>query len=197
MTKFRLLVSLGGITLCLVVAGAVAVWAFPMQSVTSTFIVQDDSAPTNGVIQGVIGGVIEGVPGGAAGGVGGGVVGGVGGGVGSVGGVPGLQAGAAGSQNPKVFKVGDNGVTAPQVVYKVDPKYTKQARKAKIQGTVVLHTEIHPDGHAHNTHVVQSLDPGLDHNAIEAVSQWKFAPGKKDGKPVAVAATIEVNYRLN
>jgi TonB family protein len=37
---------------------------------------------------------------------------------------------------------------------------------------------------------------GLDEAAIEAVRQWKFKPGYQDGKPVAVAATIEVNFRL-
>jgi TonB family protein len=37
---------------------------------------------------------------------------------------------------------------------------------------------------------------GLDEKAVEAVEKWKFKPGFKDGKPVAVAATVEVNFRL-
>jgi periplasmic protein TonB len=44
--------------------------------------------------------------------------------------------------------------------------------------------------------VVRGLGLGLDENAIEAVSQWQFKPGTRDGQPVKVAATIEVNYRL-
>jgi protein TonB len=44
--------------------------------------------------------------------------------------------------------------------------------------------------------VVRSLDPGLDEKAIEAVSQWKFRPGMKDGVPVYVVATVEVNFQL-
>ena len=206
MTKSRLLVSFASITLCLVLVGAVVVWSFPMESVQSNLIVLDDSAPRAGVVGGVIGGVpggvsggvIAGVPGGISGGVAGGVPGGVSGvGIGDVvGGVPGLRAVAASPQNPRVYKVGD-GVSAPQVVHKVDPQYTNEARDAKIEGTVVVQTEIHTDGRAHNTRVVTSLDPGLDHNAMDAISRWEFEPGKKDGKPVAVAATIEVNFRLN
>ena len=44
--------------------------------------------------------------------------------------------------------------------------------------------------------VVRSLGLGLDEKAIEAVNKWKFRPGVKNGQPVAVQATIEVNFRL-
>ena len=87
-------------------------------------------------------------------------------------------------------------MTAPRVLSKVDPAYTKEAKDANISGTVVLRLEVHTDGRAHNISVERSLDSGLDHNAVEAVAHWKFQPGQKDGKPVAVAAKIEVNYRL-
>jgi TonB family protein len=60
----------------------------------------------------------------------------------------------------------------------------------------VLQVVIGPDGLAHNPVVVKSLGLGLDQKAIEAVTQWQFSPGMKDGAPVAVAATVEVNFRL-
>jgi TonB family protein len=104
---------------------------------------------------------------------------------------PGEGGGAGGG----VFRVG-NGVTPPRPLFKPEPEYSEEARKAKYQGTVVLYVEIWPDGKAHNIRVVRSLGLGLDDKAIEAVLKWKFAPGKKDNTPVKVGATIEVNFRL-
>jgi periplasmic protein TonB len=88
------------------------------------------------------------------------------------------------------------GVTAPQLLYKVEPEYSEEARKAKFQGTVVLYVEVDPSGHAINPKVIRSLGLGLDEKAIEAIKKWKFKPGFKDGHAVTVAATIEVNFRL-
>jgi TonB family protein len=93
------------------------------------------------------------------------------------------------------FRIG-NGVTAPQLVYRVEPEYPEEARKAGIEGTVVLYAVVNPDGMIRNVRVIRSLDPVLDENAMKAVRQWKFKPGMKDGKPVPVAASIEVTFRL-
>lgn len=96
----------------------------------------------------------------------------------------------------RVHRIGEEGVTAPKLLYKVEPKYTDEARDAKIEGTLVLSLEIDTDGLARNIEVVRGLDPGLDQNGIDAVEQWRFDPGKKGGQPVRVAAKIEINYRL-
>jgi TonB family protein len=89
-----------------------------------------------------------------------------------------------------------NGVTAPSVLYKRDPDYTEEARSAKYQGTVLLGIDVGADGYAYNIRVIRSLGLGLDEKAIEAVSQWRFRPGMRDGQPVTVQATIEINFRL-
>jgi TonB family protein len=96
---------------------------------------------------------------------------------------------------PGVYRVG-GGISPPVLVRKVEPDYTEEARKARYQGTVLLYAEIAPDGRATNIKVQRSLGLGLDEKAIEAVKQWVFKPGEKDGRPVTVAATIEVNFRL-
>ena len=103
-----------------------------------------------------------------------------------------------GGQSPLtagVFKVG-GGVSAPMLVSRTEPAYTEEARAAKYQGTVLLGIEVGPDGLAHNIHVIRSLGLGLDEKAVEAVGNWQFKPGTKDGQAVTVIATIEVNFRL-
>src|SRR5947208_5682450 len=93
-------------------------------------------------------------------------------------------------------KIGEPGVTAPKLIYKIDPEYTEEARAAKISGTVILNVVIDESGIADSIKVTRSLDEGLDQKAIEVVRRWRFVPGMKDGKAVRLNATIEVNFRL-
>jgi len=94
-----------------------------------------------------------------------------------------------------VYRAGP-GITAPSLLFKSEPQYTEEARAGKIHGTVQLTVDIAPDGFAKNIEVSRSLEPGLDQKAIESVQHWRFEPGMKDGEPVTVRATIEVNFRL-
>jgi len=127
-------------------------------------------------------------------GFGGGIGSGSGGGVGSGhgrGGGPGSGAGIGGGP----YHVG-GGVSAPRAIYAPDPEYSKEARKAKFQGTVVLWMIVAPDGRAHDVRVMRSAGMGLDERAIEAVRTWRFDPARKDGQPVAVQISVEVSFRL-
>jgi len=96
---------------------------------------------------------------------------------------------------PGVFRPG-NGVSAPLVIYKIEPEYSEEARNADFQGTVVLQVIIDESGHPTEYKILRPLDLGLDEKAIEAVRQWRFRPGLKDGEPVAVVVNVEVNFRL-
>jgi TonB family protein len=87
-------------------------------------------------------------------------------------------------------------VSLPQLIYKVEPEFSEEARKAKYSGVVVLQIEVDTNGKARSFRVVQSPGLGLDKKAIDAVMQWRFKPGYQDGKPVVTAATVEVNFRL-
>jgi protein TonB len=127
-------------------------------------------------------------------GSGGGIGEGKGGGVGPGNGVgfgPGSGAGTGGG----VYRIG-GGVSKPELIFKPEPEYSEEARKAKFQGTVLLSIVIQPDGRTSNIRVIRQLGLGLDEKAIEAVQKWKFRPSLKDGQPVAVQANVEVNFRL-
>ena len=88
------------------------------------------------------------------------------------------------------------GVTPPTVISRVEPQYTPEARAAKYRGTVVVAATIHKDGTLTVNEVIQELDYGLTPNAIEALEQWKFKPGMRNGEPVPVSLKIEVNFNL-
>ena len=95
----------------------------------------------------------------------------------------------------KVYSLGD-GITPPVLLERTDPQYPKKVVKAGIEGAVLLKIEVAPDGKAHNIQVIRSLDPDLDRKAVECVERWKFRPGTKDGQIVTVAASVEVNFRI-
>lgn len=131
---------------------------------------------------------------GSGGGIGDGLKGGIGPGIGPGGG-PGAGGGLGGGLNRGVYQIG-GAVSAPRLVYKVEPEYSEDARKAKWQGIVVLAAIVDQNGRTREIKVVRSLGLGLDERAIEAVQRWLFKPGLLNGTPVAVFATIEVNFRL-
>lgn len=91
-----------------------------------------------------------------------------------------------------------NGVSLPVVVTEVKPDYTREAMQQQIQGSVWLSCVVSEKGVITDVEVTRSLDKefGLDQAAIDAARQWKFKPGQKDGKAVAVRITIELTFKL-
>lgn len=103
----------------------------------------------------------------------------------------------AGFSGPQVYAV-TNDIKAPTLTRQVEPKYTEEARRAWIEGTVILSLVIEPDGKAGNFATLMPLGFGLDEKAVEAVQQWEFQPCRResDHQPVACQARINVNFRL-
>ncbi len=93
-------------------------------------------------------------------------------------------------------KAGENGITAPKAISMPQPEYTDQARRKKINGTVLFSLVVAADGTVRDPAVTRSLDRGLDKQALETVKKWKFQPATKDGQPVAVRIDVEVSFRI-
>jgi TonB family protein len=94
------------------------------------------------------------------------------------------------------FTVGGR-ISAPIPISDPDPHYSIYGRKRRIQGICLVGLIVDPNGIPQNVHVVKSLEPSLDQNAIEAVNTWRFKPALKDGsEPVPVMITVEVSFLL-
>ena len=126
-------------------------------------------------------------------GVGGGVGTGSGTGIGSGHG-SGVGPGSGGGMGGGVFQPG-GAVSAPRVIIEVKPKYTRDAMLRKVQGTVELAVVVTHDGRPSQIRIVRSIDPGgLDEEAVAAVAQWRFEPGRLAGAPVDVLVTVLLDF---
>jgi TonB family protein len=85
---------------------------------------------------------------------------------------------------------------AKRIVTKVEPVYPEAARKAGLQGLVVMDAVIAPDGSVKRLRPVSGPDL-LAQSATAAVQSWKFEPYLSSGKPVEVETTIAIEFRLN
>ncbi len=126
----------------------------------------------------------EGVEGGVEGGVPGGVVGGVVGGTG-----PGTGEG-------EPLRVGGD-VKPPQLINKVEPSYPEAARKARMEGVVILEAIITASGAVEEVKVLKSVNPLLDAAATRAVQQWRYRPATLNGRAVRVYLTVTVTFNLH
>jgi len=107
----------------------------------------------------------------------------------------GYGPGEGGNFGGGVYRVG-GGVSAPVLLNSVEAEFSDEARRAKYQGTCLVEIIVDAHGNPQNPRVVRSLGMGLDEKAIEAVMKYKFRPGMKAGKPVAVWQPIEVDFHL-
>jgi periplasmic protein TonB len=87
-------------------------------------------------------------------------------------------------------------VKAPIKEYAPQPQYTEIARKARIQGVVIVQAIINKQGDVTEVKVLKPLPMGLDKAATDAVSKWKFKPATLNGKPVDVYYNLTVNFTL-
>ncbi|MGB6973334.1 MAG: energy transducer TonB [Terracidiphilus sp.] len=89
-----------------------------------------------------------------------------------------------------------NGVTRPELIFAPEAKFTNLARREGITGACLISVIVDTNGLPRDLRVIHSVDNGLDHNALAAVSGYRFKPAMKNGEPVPVTITVEVNFRL-
>jgi protein TonB len=89
------------------------------------------------------------------------------------------------------------GIVAPQVLFRIDPRYPEIARAAHRQGAVVIEAEIATDGSLQSARVVSApLGFGLEQSALDAIRSWRFAPARFGDRPVAVYYRWNILFSL-
>jgi TonB family protein len=110
---------------------------------------------------------------------------------------PGVGPGIGGGVGGGIHRPG-GAVLPPIVVTRVRPKYTADAMRDTIQGTVGLEVVVGREGIPVTIRVTKSLDPGgLDDEAVAAARQWRFIPGRIGDTPVDVLVTILMDFRIS
>lgn len=172
----------------------------PVRSEAVQPAVVPDTASTPSVAENG-GGVPGGEEGGEIGGVVGGEIGGqLGGELGGCLGCPpgGLGDGPGGAGTLALdapIPVGGE-VAPPVALVRVEPSYTEPARRARIEGTVIVQATVDREGRVVDVQVVKPLAMGLDAAAVDAVRKWRFRPATLRGRPVAVFFRLTVAFRL-
>lgn len=100
------------------------------------------------------------------------------------------------TNSPSVYSAGE-GVVPPVVIHKVPPEYSEEALKAKYEGVCMVELTVDTHGMPSDVHVTHPIGMGLDEKAMEAVRQYRFKPGLRGGKPVAINIRIAVSFRLS
>ncbi|HTS48050.1 MAG TPA: energy transducer TonB [Bryobacteraceae bacterium] len=99
---------------------------------------------------------------------------------------------STGESDEKVYDLGPD-VSPPRVTKQVSPNY-KTARGVRLEGSVTVGLIVSSQGVPRDVRIVKGIDKDVDQSAVEAVRQWRFAPARKDDKPVAVRVSLELDF---
>ena len=87
-------------------------------------------------------------------------------------------------------------VTPPVCIVCPQPEYPEEVRRARVEGVVVLYVVVDTTGRPHAIRVGRSVNAQLDAAAAFTVGRWKFKPALRDGRPITVYFTIEIDFHL-
>jgi TonB family protein len=95
-----------------------------------------------------------------------------------------------------VYSAVPPGGTQPEELDRAIPRYPAAARRAGVQGPVVIRGIVRRDGTIDNLEIIKDLPYGLGEEARRAVNRWRFRPATYRGEPIDVYYTVTVNFRL-
>ncbi len=98
--------------------------------------------------------------------------------------------------NAEAPRISSSDISAPVPLRKVDPRYPPSLMSERVEGEVVLYAVIRRDGTVDSIQLVHGIDEQLDENAMQALSQWKFQPGARQGSTVELEAIVHIPFRL-
>lgn len=95
----------------------------------------------------------------------------------------------------KIYEPGGD-VKGPKLLHYVEPEFSPKSKEAFVEGTVRISTVITTEGVPTAYRVLSGLNAEEDRTAVEALKQWRFQPGTKDGQKVTVRVTVEIDFHL-
>jgi protein TonB len=107
----------------------------------------------------------------------------------------GIGDGSGGGMGGGPYRPG-SGITPPRVLREVKAGYSEEARRANLEGEVVLEIVVRRDGSVSDVRLLAGLPHGLNERAIAAVRQWRFAPATRLGQAVDVIVEVAVEFKL-
>jgi len=99
------------------------------------------------------------------------------------------------SSDDAVYEPGGD-VKPPKLTHYVEPAFSSSSKEAFVEGTVKISTVVTTEGRPTDLHVVSGLNSQEDRTAVDAVTEWRFQPGTKNGRAVKVKVTVEVDFHL-
>ncbi len=96
------------------------------------------------------------------------------------------------SNSEPVYDLGP-GITPPRVAKQVNPSYPND-RGVRATGSVIIGLVVSSKGLPIDPHIIKGIDKDLDQSAVDAVKQWRFVPAQRDGKPIAVRISLQIQF---
>jgi TonB family protein len=84
----------------------------------------------------------------------------------------------------------------PRVIFRSEPEYSEEARRAGVNATINVSLVVGEDGVPRDIRIVRGAGFGLDEVAARTISSWRFEPGTKEGKPFPAPTHVDLHFSV-